>query len=186
MTSPSEPPKRADRCSLADETKSLIPNIIDGTSATSDSKKYTDLLTDPLYSIAGGSKARVTVRNLDTFTAAKRIRFANPFARIAVHNMASEKHAGGGWLRGALAQEEALCLRSTLSVTLHRRHYPLGTFSAIWSPRVAVFRDEVDSWCRTYDATEIFTVGVVSLAALRRPQLTSDGEHFRKFPLVKN
>jgi hypothetical protein len=46
---------------------------------------------------------------------------------------------------------------------------------------VVVFRDEVASGCRLYRDEEKFLVGVVSLAALRRPALTADGRHFGIF-----
>ncbi|KAJ5259516.1 hypothetical protein N7478_012497 [Penicillium angulare] len=177
MTSPSEPPRRAHRHDLAKETKSLIPSIMGPIEMSRYSVKYPNLLS-PLWLVPGVSKPKITVHNLDSFTAAKNILDANPLAKVAVHNMASERHAGGGWLKGALAQEEALCLRSTLSATLHRHYYPLSTFAAIWSPKVAVFRDEVDSWCRIYQPDDIFIVGVVSLAALRRPQLSSEKDQF--------
>lgn len=72
-------------------------------------------------------------------------------------------------------------MRSTLASTLHRRFYPLPVCGAIWSPKVVVFRDEVDSWCRVYKGEDMFTVGVVSLAALRRPTLTTDKRHFGTF-----
>lgn len=96
--------------------------------------------------------------------------------------MASEKHPGGGWLRGALAQEEALCIRSTLATTLKYSYYPLPSLGAIWSPNVVVFKDELESDCRMFEPQERFIVGVVSVAGLRHPPLTGDGLDYSEWP----
>ncbi|KAK3361798.1 hypothetical protein B0T24DRAFT_670779 [Lasiosphaeria ovina] len=39
-----------------------------------------------------------------------------------------------GWLNGALAQEEALCYRSSLALSLYRRDYPLRPTEAVYRP----------------------------------------------------
>lgn len=71
--------------------------------------------------------------------------------RIAVLNFASARNPGGGYLRGARAQEEDLCRVSALYTTLlHAPDYyashresrdPAYSHRVIYSPDVPVFRD---------------------------------------------
>lgn len=185
MTTFSRRPNKEQRQAVAQETLARTPQIINTTNSTTDADRYTTLLP-PITPDHNAARPTVTVQNSDSFTAAREILETNPTAKIGVLNMASERHPGGGWLRGAMAQEEALCFRSTLAATLHRRFYPLPIFGAVWSPKVTVFRDEIDSWFRIYQPAEMFTVGVVSLAALRRPLLTPDKQKFGEFSTPLN
>ena len=87
-------------------------------------------------------------------------------------NMANASTAGGGWLHGALAQEEALCYRSSLSFTLKKRFYPIPSLGAIYSPTVVVIRDSLSTGHGLMDASvpsALPIVSVVSVAALRNP-----------------
>lgn len=104
-------------------------------------------------------------------------RTANP---VAVLNLASERHAGGGWQNGAMAQEEALCYRSSLYLSLHKSYYPLPSLSVIYSPDVIIIRSATSSGHTLYKqpASDLPVTSVISVAALRHPPLTSDGAKF--------
>lgn len=105
-------------------------------------------------------------------------------APVAVLNLASERHAGGGWQNGALAQEEALCYRSSLYLSLHKKFYPLPSLSGIHSPSVLIIRDALS---RGHDLllpslpspSSLPVVSVISIAALRKPALSPDNLHFK-------
>lgn len=69
--------------------------------------------------------------------------------KIGVLNFASASNPGGGWEKGAGAQEESLCRRSSLICTLsdpwghggrERNKYPIPDFGCIYSPDVCIFR----------------------------------------------
>ncbi|KID79427.1 uncharacterized protein G6M90_00g019780 [Metarhizium brunneum] len=95
---------------------------------------------------------RIRVYNMDTLDAAAELRrqaMADPrwrrTRRPAVLNFANADQPGGGWWNGAVAQEEAMCYRSTLAYSLHRRDYPLDSLEGIYSSCVAVLRDSMSS-----------------------------------------
>ncbi|KAL1958631.1 hypothetical protein VTO42DRAFT_4228 [Malbranchea cinnamomea] len=96
---------------------------------------------------------------------------------VCVLNMANAYSAGGGWKKGALAQEEALCYRSSLSFTLKLRYYPIPEFGAIYSPTVIVIRKSLKENHRFYplDKPEEFpVVSVISVAAICRPEVVTE------------
>lgn len=100
-------------------------------------------------------------------------------SRPAVLNLASDTSPGGGWLKGCMAQEEALCYRSSLSLSLHKPYYPLRTLQGIYTRDVVIIRSSVKNGHELFDVNEPAdqqpVVSVVSVAALRRPAV-SDGK----------
>ena len=128
---------------------------------------------------------KIGVIKSDTFDAAHSILTSDPSkkAKIAVLNMASPRRPGGGVLNGARAQEESLCLRSTLYASLHDTFYRLPELSAVYSPDVLVFRSSDNA---ELPKKEWFYVDVISCAALRFPEtvveerIGEDGELVKK------
>jgi uncharacterized protein (TIGR02452 family) len=91
---------------------------------------------------------------------------------VLILNLASQTHAGGGWQNGALAQEEELCYRTSLSVSLHHHYYPIPALSAIYSPNVILLRESYakdHAWALQQPA-DMPVYSVVSVAGLRDPE----------------
>lgn len=116
-----------------------------------------------------GEMCRIEVTPEDSFQAASR------FRKALVLNYANAHHAGGGFMLGAKAQEEALCRCSTLyaSITSEKAgemyRYNNSHISAVesdymlLSPDVCVFRDNVCEPLR-----EPFLAAVVTAPAPNR------------------
>lgn len=103
----------------------------------------------------------------------------------AVLNLADEKLAGGFVYGGSRAQEEELCRRSTLMLSLFPRYseeyaelvgttlaltprYPMDKdFGGVYSPGVTVIRDTIQTNYALLDSP--FTLSVISVAAINRP-----------------
>jgi uncharacterized protein (TIGR02452 family) len=99
-------------------------------------------------SAPGTLATRFEVCNETTLAAARRLAATE---RVLALNFASAKHPGGGFLKGARAQEESLAVSSGLYACIaddpmyemhRRRRDPMYTHAAIYSPDVPVFRDD--------------------------------------------
>ncbi len=119
---------------------------------------------------APGPAPRVEVTSETTASAARRLVETEGLAGVAVLNFASALEVGGGFLRGAKAQEEDLCRCSALYPCLERQSVYYDTNRAakshlytdhlIWSPAVPFFRDD------DYDLLErLFCVSVITAPA---------------------
>lgn len=118
----------------------------------------------------------ITIRPVDTLEAARYILDHEPQARVAVLNMASPLQPGGGVLRGAKAQEESLCMRSTLYPSLRTQWYRHKPDTVIHTPDVLVFKSPSPDLKLLEPSDQIY-VDVISCAAPRHPDVKqlSDG-----------
>lgn len=107
-----------------------------------------------------GSRCSHECENVDSFTAArKQYMGLNPTAKkdskpVLVLNLANPVHPGGGVRRGARAQEEDLCRKSSLLLSLESKkaseyydynrslHTYMGSDAMIFTPQVEIIRDE--------------------------------------------
>lgn len=194
--------------SVAFETKSLLPNILaaaygpkDGPAAASAGYLYhanQNLPSLSSHDCPSLPLTRVRVLNGDSLDTALALSSSSSSSSstiatkkscvsffsekqkkaVLVLNMANAQHGGGGWLKGALAQEEEICYRSSLSFTLKRRYYPIPDFAGIYSPSVLVIRGSLASGHNLLDLSDLASlpvVSVVSVAAVREPEVVEDG-----------
>lgn len=99
---------------------------------------------DPVSPRSGAHETKIEVTGEGTLEAAKRLEASNPCAL----NFASAKHPGGGFMGGAIAQEEVICRSSGLyaciegsAMYLHHGRDCNYSDWAIYSPGVPVIRD---------------------------------------------
>ncbi|RAL12459.1 uncharacterized protein BO97DRAFT_390112 [Aspergillus homomorphus CBS 101889] len=171
--------------SVAEETNELLPGILSTvpsappTGQLCHGFRYGPL--DPGFSPK--LSARVEVLFGDTFDIANGLGASaypyneNNAETVCILNMANAKRPGGGWLNGALAQEEALCYRSSLSSTLKRSFYPMKFLGAIYSPTVVIFRESLDRGHKLMDLQRpdlLPVVSVISVAAIQNPELDQE------------
>lgn len=139
----------------------------------------------PEQTVAGQSASRTfKVRNCSTVDAI--LDLASEGKKdIAVLNFASAKNPGGGFINGAMAQEESLAASSCLYKTLiaHEEYYKnnracgtmMYTHHAIYSPEVAFFRDGSFRLL-----PEPVTASVLTLPAVNMGQVRLRGENVRQ------
>lgn len=165
---------------IAAETQSILPNIL----KTTPQAPPHGYLYDPgnLFRLdpqrcPNLPKTSIRVLNSDTIDAAISLSYSSQAKPVLILNMANANHSGGGWLKGALAQEEAICYRSSLSFTLKTRHYPIPEAGGIYSPTVVVIRENMASGHELLDVSkpdDLPVVSCVSVAGLCIPQVMKD------------
>ena len=179
-----QPTRSAMLAHTAAETKALLPNLL----KTIPQAPAEGVLYHPgnLFRLDARSCPRlprtaIRVLNADTIDAA--IDLSTPTVSqlpknpVLVLNMANAHHSGGGWLHGALAQEEAICYRSSLSFTLKYRYYPVPEAGGIYSPTVVVIRQNMSSGHGLMDLSkpdDLPVFSCVSVAAIRGPAVEKD------------
>lgn len=110
--------------------------------------------------------------------AAQRLIRAESAGRVGVLNFASARNPGGGYLRGARAQEEDLCRSSALYTTLleardyyeaHRESSDLRySHRVIYSPDVPVYRDDRGDLLAEFHRVSFLTSPAPNAGALAR------------------
>ncbi|KAK5653726.1 hypothetical protein OQA88_7882 [Cercophora sp. LCS_1] len=161
----------------------LIPSLLsthprarDGIAASQLLTPSTFSFTSPPSSSSKNEAPAITLRVCTTLSAAHTLvstDLSNRRARVAVLNMASPLSPGGGFLNGATAQEEYLCMRTTLLPSLRDEFYRLPEVGVVWTPDVLVFRDDKGEDLKK---GERWFVDVVSGAMLRGPE--TEGERY--------
>ena len=183
LTNPT-PRSDAARMSLADiakETVQLLPGLL----ATrpdigTEGELYQLKDLGPIRSHLSPNLPPTTIRviDADTIDAALTLQSQSQSTQpVCVLNMANAAHAGGGFKHGALAQEEALCYRTSLIFTLKLRYYPIPEEGAIFSPKVLVIRQSMSNGHDLLDfrtPAQLPVISIVSCAAVCQPRLTKD------------
>lgn len=127
--------------------------------------------SEPLYITRdfNEDKANITFSNRSTVAATKNFykHFADKHYKVGLLNFASATRPGGGFLNGAMAQEESIAKVSTLYASLvdknefyfHNRALknPLYSDYIIYSERVSFFKEEDGSYENEYYTADVIT-----------------------------
>ncbi len=210
----SDPSTRDTLRDTARHTRAVLPPVLQQLHRADDARRSSKhnlsnpFRLDPSSCPRLPQRARIHVVNDDTLNVAITHAFSSlpsscaaDFLPPAVVNFADRERPGGGWLNGAMAQEESLCYRTSLSLSLEtsRRggHYPLSAHEAeaLYAPYVVVVRGDLASGHHLLlntgptgevtDVRDLPVVSVLTVSAIRRPRVrrvgTLDGGQGDKF-----
>lgn len=169
------------RQNIAKHTLSICANgfynlegkVIKVEASTRKGKLYSE--TDwPKLAPPSSQKSTIQFANESTVTG---IHAEHGSGRVAALNFASARQPGGGFINGAVAQEEALCYASNLYLHLldfpefYRKHSDAKySDDLIYTPDVVFFRDADFELCQP-SISDIITIAAPNAAALN----TTDG-----------
>jgi len=146
-------------------------------------------LPNGLGKVDPSGQSTIQVWREDTFNCAQQLLMRGIAAsskEIAVLSMASDYEPGGGFLKGARAQEEELARRSDLYIALTEKtssptnsFYPLEKDCLLYSENVTVFRMDAANRYEILREQDRFRVNIISAAALRQPPVHLDDDYQR-------
>lgn len=172
-------PRRKLLKAVAEETISLLPGLMaTRPDVVTEGRlcKASDRLQLDAKFCPGLPPTKVRVISADTIDAALALPTSASSKPPCILNMANATIAGGGFKHGALAQEEALCYRTSLYRTLKLRHYPLADKEGIYSPQILIIRESMKDGHGLLDLREpknLAVLSVISVAAVCQPSLSS-------------
>lgn len=131
-----------------------------------ESKLY-GLDSDISLSNKENKNTEIYLMNIETLKAGKILK--NKYSNVAILNFASGKNAGGGFLKGTMAQEESITYSSSLYLSLKKFQYiydenrknktAFYSDNMFYSPNIVVFRDE------NYKLINPYKLNVISSAS---------------------
>ncbi|HEY7340692.1 MAG TPA: TIGR02452 family protein [Ktedonobacterales bacterium] len=132
-----------------------------------------------------GVTTTFAVANETTLQACARLVASQRYPRIGVLNFASARHPGGGFLRGARAQEESLARSSGLYYSLrqcpqfyefHRaQDTALYSDRMVYSPTCPVLRDDAGAWLAHPYLVDFITSPAPNAGAVTRNEPANRG-----------
>jgi len=185
-----------------------IPRVLQASARAKSGIEHVQLLKDKDLPQPSPSKERkrpyINVVTQDTLQAAYELvnQSKDKAGQVAVLSMTSELRPGGGFLSGASAQEESLCLRTTLYASLKEEFYRIPELGCIYSPDICVFsglynsnqhskgKTELLPVCNAAGESNLYSIGqvnpktawwfinVISCAAVRNPDVDDQGCYY--------
>ncbi|KAI0440356.1 hypothetical protein F4803DRAFT_527776 [Xylaria telfairii] len=169
---------------IAQDTLGILPRLLSELRTEKDARQSVKFSTTslpflkPLPISLHSRPAAIQVTREDTLNAAIRLWASGDpddpnQCPPAVLNFANSQKPGGGWMNGAIAQEEAICYRSSLALSLNPRLYPIRRDEGLYSPYVLVMREDMASGHNqlAVEPDRLPVVSVLTIPALRNPKL---------------
>ncbi len=142
--------------------------------------------TEVLASAATFTNTEFTIRNETTLSGAEMMTKTQKFAKIGVLNFASAKNPGGGFMRGAQAQEESLARSSGLYQSLLKcpKYYDFhrSTSSLLYSdhiihsPSCPIFRKDDGTLLSIPHQVDFFTSPAPNAGEIRKRPSPAQGK----------